>query len=221
MTQSGHFFTVEGSLLALSFSSAGWLKVEDKREQGVRLASAAPCCGGGSRLFYHMWLFNLLRSGIGVREPGATLCALMSPGDCFADILRVLCVLQPMGSHERGREKRRWGRTCDGWREVVFFPTVEEKQFVVPSPSRKHQPLFPLNQHCENGVSVWVNARERDGTVVGRHLQLRSPVPSAPPPLASPRGHTELTALPLHPDPLHTLSLSGRPLFSSSPQNYP
>lgn len=66
-----------------------------------------------------------------------------------------------MGSHERGREERRWVRTCDSWQDV-FFPPVQEKQFVVPSPSRKHQPLFPLNQQCENGVSVWVKMRDRE-----------------------------------------------------------
>lgn len=52
-------------------------------------------------------------------------------------------------------------RTCDSWQDV-FFPPVQEKQFVVPSPSRKHQPLFPLNQQCENGVSVWVKMRDRE-----------------------------------------------------------
>lgn len=42
----------------------------------------------------------------------------------------------------------------------VFFPPAYEKQFVVPSPSRKHQLLFPLNQQCEDGVSVWVKTKD-------------------------------------------------------------
>lgn len=79
---------------------------------------------------------------------------------CRQGVLRALCVTQSMGSYGRGREERRRGRACDGLWEV-FFPPAQEKQFVVPSPSRKH--LFPLNQQCKNGVSVWVRTREREG----------------------------------------------------------
>lgn len=57
--------------------------------------------------------------------------------------------------------------------------------------------------------------------MVWRHVRLRSLVSSAPPPLASPGGHTELAALPLHPDPLCTLNLGALALFPSSPQNHP
>lgn len=142
--------------------------MEDKIEQVVHFASAVPCCGDSSCLFYHTWFFSLLSSGISVRESVANLYASMSLEGYFVVALHVT---QPTGSHERGREERRWGRTFNRWREVFFRP-VQEKQFVVPSPSRKHQPLFPLNQQCENGVSVWVKMRERekgDGTMVGRH----------------------------------------------------
>lgn len=91
-----------------------------------------------------------------------------------------------------------------------FFPPVQQKQFVVTSSSRKHQPLFPLNQQCKNGVSVWVKTREREegaGTVVGRHVQLHSPAPSAPLLLFFLGGHTEIAALPLHFNPPCTHSL--------------
>lgn len=53
-----------------------------------------------------------------------------------------------------------------------FFPPVQEKQFVVTSSSRKHQPLFPLNQQCKNGVSVWVRICERERERERRELEL-------------------------------------------------
>lgn len=56
------------------------------------------------------------------------------------------------GTSEDGGELVTIVRRC-------FFPPVREKQFVVTSSSRKHQPLFPLNQQRKNGVSVWVKTR--------------------------------------------------------------
>jgi len=123
------------------------------------------------------------------RGTSCNLVRLSVSGDCFVVVLCVLYVTQPMGWHEGGREEKRWGRTCDGWREV-FFPSVEEKQFVVLSPSRKHQPLFPLNQQCENGVSVWVKTREREERWNRGGETRMAPQPDVvcSPPLALPRG---------------------------------
>lgn len=136
---------------------------------------------------------------------------------CPQGVLRALCVTQSTGSYERGREERRWGRACDGLWEV-FFPPVQEKQFVVPSPSRKH--LFPLNQQCKNGVSVWVKARERekgDGAMAGRHAQLCSPASSA----SLPWLCTGSIALHLRPNLLCALSPAAQALFPSSAPNHP
>lgn len=97
-----------------------------------------------------------------------------------------------------------------------FFPPVQQKQFVVTSSSRKHQPLFPLNQQCKNGVSVWVRERERGGSWNCGGETRTAPQSST---LCSPSpgfflgGHTELAALPLHfnppcPHSLGTLALT-------------
>lgn len=106
-----------------------------------------------------------------------------------------------------------------------FFPPVQEKQFVVTSSSRKHQPLFPLNQQCKNGVRVWVKTRKREGERERREFELwwgdtrlHSPTPSAPLLLAFLGGHTELSALSLNFNPPCTCSLGTLALSLLSPK---
>lgn len=71
----------------------------------------------------------------------------------------------PSALHSPWGRTREEGRREDGGETVAvggrcFFLLLKKKQFVVPSPSRKHQLLFPLNQQCEDGVSVWVKTKE-------------------------------------------------------------